>query len=561
MKIDRAIEGGLHLKKNFSILIGMIIFWVASSYCQFTKDKSTTDIFDQDTKFKSQALIDQSQGPALEGTIDPDKYFVGPSDKIAVNIWISPPVSFVLTVTPEGTLIMPSVGEVKISDKTLTESKELIIKAIKKKYIANDVSVTLIQPRPIIVTVTGNVLNPALYTLSSIDRADKAIQVANRADQRQSVSDLNSILDRMSTRNIILKRRDGNSIRVDITKFLATKDDKYDPYLREGDIIIVPRKNPNKNVFGVYGEVNLPGRFEYVEGDSISDALDIAQGCTRLANLDSIEFSRLDPDAKTLKTTILSYTEILKGNSHNLPLEPGDRIVVKSRLELREDFRVYIDGEVKFPGTYPITKNRTRLTDLIKQAGSFTEYASLKMAEVYRRSVSAGDILLERLMSTRGSISPDDSASYQTETELRIQKEIVNVDFEKLFLQNDNSLDIILNDGDYIVIPSTKKTIYVFGQILSPGHIPYLKDHDLDYYISKSGGFTDGARKGDVKIIKAKTKQWLDPDETNLEEGDYIWVPKIPERSFAYYTTVLSQTASILSVVIGIAVLIVQVSK
>jgi protein involved in polysaccharide export with SLBB domain len=251
----------------------------------------------------------------------------------------------------------------------------------------------------------------------------------------------------------------------------------------------------------------------------------------------------------------------LKGNSHNLPLEPGDRIVVKSRLELREDFRVYIDGEVKFPGTYPITKNRTRLTDIIKQAGSFTEYASLKMAEVYRRSVSAGDILLERLMSTRGNISPDDSASYQTETELRIQKEIVNVDFEKLFLQNDNSLDIILNDGDYIVIPSTKKTIYVFGQILSPGHIPYFKDHDLDYYISKSGGFTDAARKGDVKIIKAKTKQWLDPDETTLEEGDYIWVPKIPERSFAYYTTVLSQTASILSVVIGIAVLIVQVSK
>lgn len=559
MKTDKAIRGELYLK-NLCILAAFIFFWT-SAFSQISRDKSTMDIFEQETKLKPQTLIDQSQGPALEGTIVPDKYFIGPSDKIAVNIWISPPVNFVLTVTPEGTLIIPTVGEVKIADKTLSEAKTTIVKEVRKKYIANDISVTLIQPRPIIVTVTGNVLNPALYTLSSIDRADKAIQVANKLDQRQSVADLNSVLERMSTRNIILKHRDGTSVRVDVTKFLATKDDTYNPYLREGDVIIVPRKNPSKNVFGVYGEVNLPGRFEFVEGDSITDGLKIAHGCTPLANLDSIEFSRLDPEAKTLRTTILSYSEILKGNSHNPPLEPGDRIVVKSRLELREDFRVYIDGEVKFPGTYPITKNRTRLTDIIKQAGSFTEYASLKTAEVYRRSVSSGDIWLERLMSTRGSISPDDSASFLLETELRIQKEIVNVDFERLFMQNDNTQDILLSDGDYIYIPSTKKTIYVFGQIISPGHIPYVKDREVDYYVAKCGGFTDAARKGDVKIIKSKTKQWLDPDETTIEEGDYIWIPKTPERTFAYYTTVLAQTASILSVVVGIAVLIVQVSK
>jgi protein involved in polysaccharide export with SLBB domain len=559
MKTDRAIRGELYLK-NLCILAAFIFFWT-STFSQISRDKSTMDIFEQETNLKPQTLIDQSQGPALEGVIDPDKYFVGPSDKIAVNIWISPAVNFVLTVTPEGTLIIPSVGEVKISDKTLFEAKTTIVKEVRKKYIANDISVTLIQPRPIIVTVTGNVLNPALYTLSSIDRADKAIQVANRLDQRQSVADLNSVLERMSTRNIILKHRNGTSVRVDVTKFLATKDDKYNPYLREGDVIIVPRKNPNKNVFGVYGEVNLPGRFEYVEDDSILDAIEIGQGFTRLANIDSIEFSRLDPEAKTLQTTILSYSDIQKGNSSNIPLQPGDRIVVKSKLELREDFRVFIDGEVIYPGTYPITKNQSKLSDVIKQAGGFTEFASLRTAEVYRRSVSSRDIEIERMMSMRGSISPDDSASFLLETELRIQKEIVNVDFEKLFLRMDNTHDILLSDGDYIYIPSTKKTIYVFGQIISPGHIPYVKEREVDYYVAKCGGFTDAARKVDVKIIKSKTKQWLDPDETTIEEGDYIWVPKTPERTFAYYTTVLAQTASILSVVVGIAVLIVQVSK
>ncbi len=541
----------------------LLLLLTSGVYGQFSRDKEASNIFDSfDTKSRqAQQLMQQPQQVALEGAVDADKYFVGPSDKIAVNIWISPAVNFVLTVTPEGTLIIPTVGEVKVADKTLAEVKTIVNTEVRKKYITSEITITLLEPRPIIVTVSGNVLNPALYTLSSVDRVDKALQAANTVAQRQNQGELSAVIERMSTRNILLKRKDGSSIRIDIPKFLATKEDKHNPYLREGDVIIVPRKNPYKHVIGVYGEVNNPGRFEYVEGDSITDALKIALGCTRLANLDSIEFSRLDIEAKILETRILKLSEISNGNAKNIPLEPGDRIIVKQKLELREDFVVYIGGDVKYPGTYPITKNNSRLSDAIRAAGGFTEFASLRTAEVYRRSVSSKDIEIERMMSMRGSISPDDTASYFMETELRLQKEIVNVDFEKLFLQNDKSQDVLLKDGDYIQIPSLKNTIYVFGQVISPGHIPFIKDGTVEYYTSKCGGFTDAARKGDVKIIKNKTKQWLDPDETTIEEGDYIWIPKTPERSFAYYTTVLSQTASILSVVIGIAVLIVQVTK
>lgn len=541
----------------------LLLLFTSSVLGQIGRDKEASNIFDSfDSKSRqAQQLMQQPQQVALEGAVDAEKYFVGPSDKIAVNIWISPVVNFVLTVTPEGTLIIPTVGEVKVADKTLAEVKKIVYNEVRKKYINSEITITLIEPRPIIVTVAGNVLNPALYTLSSVDRVDKALQAANTVAQRQTQGDLAAVVERMSTRNILLKRKDGSTIRIDIPKFLATKEDRHNPYLREGDVVIVPRKNPYKNVIGVYGEVNNPGRFEYVEGDSITDALKIALGLTRLANLDSIEFSRLDSEAKILETKILKLSEITNGNSQNIPLEPGDRIVVKQKLEMREDFVVYIGGEVKFPGTYPITKNNTRLSDALRVAGGFTEFASLKSAELYRRSVSAREIDIERIMSMRGSIPADDTASYFMETELRLQKEIVNVDFEKLFLHNDKTQDVLLKDGDYIQVPSTKNTIYVFGQIISPGHIPFIKGGSFEYYVSKCGGFTDAARKGDVKIIKNKTKQWLDPDETTIEEGDYIWVPKKPERSFAYYTTVLSQTASILSVVVGIAVLIVQVTK
>lgn len=505
--------------------------------------------------------IMQPSGVALESTVDPLKYFVGPSDGISVNIWMSPPVNFLLTVTPEGTLIIPTVAEVSVSDMTLDEAKKKIISAIRQKYKANEISVTLIQPRSIVVSVTGVVLNPGLYTFTSVDRANRVIEEANKLSRTQIQAELDVIEEDMSTRNIVLKHKNGSEDRIDLTKFFATKEDKFNPYLREGDIIIVPRKNRAKNVFGIYGEVNVPGRYELVAGDKLSDAIKIAYGFTRLARTDSAEFSRLNEDGSHLTTSIINLENVLTGMGEDILLEPGDRIIVKTKTDLREDYRVFIQGEVLYPGYYPITKNQTRLSQVIKQAGGFTEFASLKSSELIRRSVKKTELETERLLSLRGGASVEDSSDYFLETELRLKREIVNVDFEMLFAQADSAQDVILQSEDEVNIPSKRQTIYVFGQVVSPGHIPYVKGNGIQYYISKAGGYTERAREEDVKIIKSKTKQWLAPDETTIEEGDYIWIPKIPERDFAYYATVGSQVASVLSVFLGLAALIVSVSK
>ena len=507
------------------------------------------------------ANVVQPAGIALESTVDPEKYYVGPSDMFAVNIWISPPVNLTLTVTPEGTLIIPTVGEVRVTDMLLADAKEKIITEVHRKYIAGQVTATLVKPRAIIVTVLGNVLNPGLYTLTAVDRANKAIEEANKPSQKQTLQDVSAITVETSTRNILLKHKDGFQERVDITKFLATKEDKWDPYLREGDVLIVPRKNLNKNVFGVYGEVNAPGRYEYVQGDSLLDALRIGQGFTRLALSDSVQFSRLNSDGTVLTTRIVNLRAIRDGIEPNIALEPGDRVVVNARLDLREDYRVYVSGEVLYPGVYPITKDQTRLSDVIRQAGGFTEFAWLEAAELDRRSVRPEDIQLERLMSLRGGASPEDSAYYLLETDLRLRKEIVNVDFHRLFEHGDSTQDVIVQTEDRVSIPSKRQTIYVFGQVVSPGNIPYVEGEGYEYYVRKAGGFTDRAREGDLKIVKAKTRQWLSPSETAIEEGDYVWVPKEVERSFSYYMNIIGQTASVISVGVSIVLLVIQVNK
>jgi len=534
---------------------------VVSSFPAQGQTRSGLDLFEESRERTPPATTIQAPGIALESTIQPEKYHVGPSDIIAVNIWLSPPLSFNLTVTPEGTLIVPTVGEILVSDMTLAEAKGKVLAEIRKKYITAPATVTLVRPRPIVVTVTGHVLNPGLYTLSATDRADRALAEANAPSRLQTSGDVWRILNEMSTRNIVLKHKDGSTSRVDIDKFLATKDDAWNPYLREGDIVIVPVKNIRKNVIGVYGEVNVPGRYEYVRGDSIKDALKIAHGFTRLAIRDSIEFSRLSLDGASLSKQIIDGERLLQGLVPDLALEPGDRIVVRSRVDLREDYRVTITGEVLYPGTYPITKGQTRLSEVIAAAGGFTQFADLKSAEVHRRSISPGDATIEMLLSARGGVPEDDSLYYFTETNLRLQKEIVSVDFEKLFIEKDAAEDIVLQSEDYINVPSLKKTVYVFGQVVSPGHVPFSRRQDVSYYIEKAGGYTDRARTGDVKIIKAKTKQWLDPGDTVIEDGDYIWIPKKIDRPLIYYTTIVSHLATILSAVVGIAIVVATVGK
>lgn len=543
------------------LMVAAFLFAAAFPRLLSAQNRSLFDRDDMSSSLQTKILSQAPQvgGVALESTVDPEKYYVGPSDVLAVNVWTSPPISFTLTVTPEGSLIVPTVGEIPVADLLLAQAKEKVLAEVRKKYIAGLVTVTLVKPRGIIVSVLGNVMNPGLYTLSSIDRATKALEEANRAPATiasQGQAGPPSYPSDMSTRNIVIRHRDGTEARVDIAKFLATKEDVWNPYLREGDVLIVPKKNMTKNVFGIYGEVNAPGRYEFVEGDSVLDALNIGQGFTRLAIKDSAEFSRLNSDGTILATRVIDLGAIDEHRAPNIALESGDRIIVKSRPELREDYRVYVGGEVLYPGMYPITKNKTKLSDVIRQAGGFTEFAWLEVAELNRRSVQPQDIELERLVSLRGGASVEDSAYYLLETDLRLRKEIVNVDFHKLFEHGDSTQDVILQTDDYIIVPSTKKTIYVFGQVVTSGHVPYVGGEDVDYYIRKAGGFTDRARKGDVKIIKAKTRQWLSPKETSIEQGDYVWVPKDPERPFSYYMTIYAQVAAIIGTAATVALLI-----
>jgi protein involved in polysaccharide export with SLBB domain len=528
---------------------------------QTNRPETDPDVFGDRARAPASLALPQARGPALESTISPRDYYVGPSDIFAVNIWTSTPLSFQLTVTPEGTLIIPTVGEVPVADMTLADAKKKVLTEIRKRYVSGEPTVTLLTPRPIVVSIRGQVLHPGSYVMAAYNRVDKSLEEANKLSIGQPPSDLEINRNLMSTRRILLRHKDGTQVRVDIQKFLATKEDRWNPYLREGDIVVVPTNDFTRNVIGVYGEVNAPGRYEYVDGDSVKDALRMVYGFAAGAGADSIEFTRQNLNGEICIRLVLNGRKILQGTAEDFALQPGDRLLVRGRADHRGDYRVKVAGEVLLPGTYPITRDSTRLADVIREAGGFTEGALLSAAEVLRQPTAARNIETERLESIRGGVPPEDSTYFYIETALRIRKEQVNADFVGLFVRGDSTQNIIMHDEDLISIPSSKKTVYVFGQVVTPGHAPFVPNEDVWYYIQKAGGVTDRARRGDVKVIKARTRQWLAPDATSIEEGDFVWVPKTSELPFGYYMTTIGQVASVLSVAISTILLVIQLKK
>lgn len=482
----------------------------------------------------------------MDGPVDAKEYIVGPGDIFAVSIWSAVPLNFQVAVTPEGTVVIPTVNEIVVSGVTLEEAKKRVLAEIRKKYLSGNASFTLYSPRTLVVTLKGAVKQEGKQFVQATQRVD--VVVNYRLDERDRVDTL------IAQRNIIVEHKDGSRQVADIEKYYATRDRAYNPLLQDGDVIIVPQRTIKRNFIAVYGAVNREGSYEYAEGDSLLGMLAIARGLSKIADSSKVMITRYDDNSRPQHITA-DLRAIRAGSSTDLPLRRGDRIIVYEEYIYQRAASVTVSGEVRYPGTYPITKDSTTLSSILLLAGGTTPQASLKNSQLYRRSVNAAAIAIERLESGRGGITPDDSAYYYLETDIRINRELVVTDFPELLEKKNSAKDVFLRDGDEVHIASRQKTVYVFGQVVNPGHVLYASGKGVEYYIGASGGVTNDARN-DIKVIKAATRQWLDPDDTVIEEGDYVWVPKEPYRPVSYYLTVYSQVFGIVATVVSLIILV-----
>jgi len=496
----------------------------------------------------------------LEGAVDANKYIVGPNDIFSLGIWGVVNTPLPISVSPEGSLIIPSVGEVAVAGLTLAETKSRVIAAVKKRFISAEVTLTLVSPRRFLVTVAG--VGQGTYPTSAIMRASSIIAfIFSDSLSLMKSGTMPNERYNFSFRNIKLKRKNGEIQRIDLYEYFATQNERYNPFLREGDVITLQKYDWEGKFIAVQGAVQFPGVFEYIQGDDLETALQLVRGVASVANLDSITVSRMDPTATRMEKIYLSFDK-----DKNFKLEPNDRVYVNAHAEQRRDFRVLVLGEVVRPGNYPITLNTTKLSDVINEAGGLLPNSYLPNSEVYRKLdtffiQTKNRDTLENVYTRRLNdivSNKEEKESFDQDLLYKIGR--VNVDFEKLE-KGDNSQDVILKNGDIVYIADNKKEVYVYGQVNRPGFVPYKEGADAQYYIDAAGGYGERADEDEIRVIKFKTREWLEPDEATIQSSDFVYVPRIIKRDFAYDIDLISKVAGVIVSVITLTLLVIQSQK
>lgn len=487
----------------------------------------------------------------IEKAIDPKMYIVGPNDVFTLGLFGYLNQSVPLTVNLEGSLVIPTVGEVFVDGLTLAEVKKRVISAVKKRYIQSEVSLTITNPRTFLIPVmsstqktievtpltrTSDIINGVFYDTLNISKLKFRVENSN-----------DIFVPEISLRNIEIIRKGGETLNVDLYKYYSKKEEESNPYFREGDLLKIPFGILDKNYITINGAVQLGGVYEYNKSDNLETAVMLARGFDNDAALDSITVFRINPATSKFEEINLHYPDD-KAFKINL----FDRIFVKYKSNYIKNISVIVLGEVVRPGIYPITFKNTTLKEVIDMAGGFKTSASLPLSIIFRKydeeylKRDTAEIFLN-IRANDLIVKEQDRTNFDIDVLSRRNR--VVIDFEKLYKENDMSQNILLENKDIIYINDDKKIVYVYGQVLNEGYVPFREGEDYNYYIKKAGGYSLAADESNTRVIRFNSRGWYIASETSVHSGDFIYVPKDVKTSFSENITLV---ATIIGTIVSI---------
>lgn len=525
------------MKSNFAVLLFAILLSIklTAQTLPSYPERSFGNLSDTSLSFLKSM-------EASEGFIDPNEYQLGPGDNIFISISGIEERNFNLMINHEGILYIPRVGIVDLKNKNLAEGKSLIEKKLNENFRNVDIYVGLGEVRKIKVSLVGDVVKSSSYILTSNSRL---------LDLIKSSAGLTKTSD---YRNIKIKSKNGETRNVDYLKFLRTGNFIDNPYLKDGDVVLIDKTD--RTVY-INGQIKYPGTYEYKEGESVKDLIDLAGGLLYKARHDSIEIVSFLTEGFSQNSSYYSYDYI---QNHNIKVNHSDQILIREISEYYDEQWVIIRGRVKYPGLYKIKKNTTTLTETMNEAGGFLEDAGLVNATLFRtNSDTTADPEFERIkLIPRVDMSDDEYDYLKAKSRQRNGK--VVVDFRALFREKQLSEDVVLKRGDIITVPERKNYITLIGQVVNPGNIVFDQKLSVEDYIALAGGFSWRAVEGDVRIIKVNTGEWVDADDIEkLDPGDTIWVLEDPPgpKFWDVFTTslsILGQVAAMVAATVAVIV-------
>ena len=458
------------------------------------------------------------------------------------------------------------------------------------------------------VQIKGAVFRPGQYSISEELTVKALIEKADglKGDANLSRALIIRTNPDLSTENISINLKDlmegvSSDIqlqREDVVQIFSIYDLKEESYVE------------------VSGEVNSGGVFRFSDRMTIEDVLVMAGGFKSSASASKIEITRRFGDAKAGNVSEVFVVDVDRNLSLNeednaFELQPFDHVIVRKNPDFFVQKFVAIEGEVAYPGNYAIKNQTERISSLLERAGGVNQYAYIEGATLLRKTefhseitnieqkVQALEALLNRYAEVDPSLSESELAQvarlnqqlneldkqsldiegdpfYAKKERLReiVQRnalfgdvqlgnsDAIGINLKKILEEPNSKYDLILEEGDVLVLPKQQETVRLRGRVLYPTTVVYEPNKSLKHFINMAGGFGNRAQRKNTYVIYAngsvaKTKKFLFfKTYPQVSSGAEIIVPTKPPK----LPVAISEVVGVTSGLATLALLISQIN-
>jgi polysaccharide export outer membrane protein len=348
-------------------------------------------------------------GPSI-GEVRGQDYIVGPRDVLKITVWGHLDLSQNYSVSAEGTIVFPLVGEIRAAGLTEAQFGQTLAKLLEKDYLVNpQVIVSVAEYKSKKVLVLGEAEKPGTYPLTG---EITVLEVISQAGGLSKNAGKQLVLVRPQPQVASAGQTlpGGTTVRrLNIDKIQAG-DTSENIHVEDGDTIFIPKVN----AFFALGEVGKPGTYALEKETTILEAVTIAGGFTNKAAAAGTKVIRKFPDGRQ-DTLAVDLSGAVPAN-RDFKIEDGDTVLVPRGNTF------FVFGEVKRPGDYQLEKDTTILEG-ISVAGGFTDKAAPGRTKVIRTTPKG--------------------------------QETIDVDMNEIIKRGRRDKSIPLRENDVIVVPES----------------------------------------------------------------------------------------------------------
>lgn len=434
----------------------------------------------------------------------------------------------------------------------------------------DSVSVDSILPRfSNMVEVKGAVFRPGMYQVGGDINSVKTL-IEHADGLREEAFTARAVMHRMK------KDRTLEVVPVDVEGILDGT--VPDIPIQNNDVLFIPTKQEmmEEQTITIHGEVQYPGIYRYADNETLEDFVLQAGGLKQTASTVKVDVSRriVNPKALTTDSVIArTYTFALKDGfvidgTPGFKLMPFDEVYVRKSPGYYKQQNVVVEGEVMFSGTYTLSKKNQRLSDLIKSAGGVNDRGYVAGARLERKVNESERARMEAVLKKAKEEAVQmeiEAAKENKKIDLKDSEKIkkfeipefysVGIELDKALANPGCDADIVLREGDKIIVPQYNGTVKINGAVMYPNTVGFQKGKKAKYYINQAGGFSEKAKKSQTYIVYmngtiAKVSQNAKP-----KPGCEIVVPEkgINKMTIAEKMTIGTYVASIATMIATLA--------